>query len=237
MNEASSPARDPRAAVIVCLDFGGEGYEEGIEEIVRLVESAGVVRHRVVRGRRQRPDAKFFCGRGKAAEIARAAEELNAAFVVFNHELSPAQQRNLEGALQVKVIEVDRSRNRLDPKTGQVERIPLGEGSAPHGVVIGPDGAAWVTGGQPLVKRLPELEVLADPRQAQAVVRGRLVLVRRHRPERPAGKVLPELRRAGEEEQPAQGHVVKGQKSTRCADKLLAAPAGPNIFVGATQCA
>ncbi len=34
---------------------------------------------------------------------------------------------------------------RLDPKTGQVERIPLGEGSAPHGVVVGPDGAAWVT--------------------------------------------------------------------------------------------
>jgi virginiamycin B lyase len=34
---------------------------------------------------------------------------------------------------------------RLDPKSGQVERIPLGEGSAPHGVIIGPDGAAWVT--------------------------------------------------------------------------------------------
>jgi virginiamycin B lyase len=34
---------------------------------------------------------------------------------------------------------------RLDPKTGQVERIPLGDGSAPHGVIVGPDGAAWVT--------------------------------------------------------------------------------------------
>jgi GTP-binding protein HflX len=105
MNEASSPARDPRAAVIVCLDFGGEGYEEGIEEIVRLVESAGVVRHSVVRGRRQRPDAKFFCGRGKAAEIARAAEELNAAFVVFNHELSPAQQRELGRELGARVLD------------------------------------------------------------------------------------------------------------------------------------
>jgi streptogramin lyase len=34
---------------------------------------------------------------------------------------------------------------RLDPKTGSVERIPLGKGSAPHGVIIGPDGGAWVT--------------------------------------------------------------------------------------------
>jgi len=105
MNEASSPARDPRAAVIVCLDFGGAGYEEGIEEIVRLVESAGVMRHRVVRGRRQRPDAKLYCGRGKAAEIARAVEELNAAFVVFNHELSPAQQRELGRELDARVMD------------------------------------------------------------------------------------------------------------------------------------
>jgi virginiamycin B lyase len=34
---------------------------------------------------------------------------------------------------------------RLDPKTGAVERVPLGEGSSPHGVIVGPDGAAWVT--------------------------------------------------------------------------------------------
>jgi len=34
---------------------------------------------------------------------------------------------------------------RLDPKTGSVERIPLGDGSRPHGVIVGPDGAAWVT--------------------------------------------------------------------------------------------
>ena len=105
MTELSSAAADPRAAVIVCLDFGDAGYEDGIEEIVRLVESAGVVRHRVVRGRRQRPDAKLFCGRGKAAEIARAAEELNAGYVVFNHVLSPAQQRDLGRELNARVMD------------------------------------------------------------------------------------------------------------------------------------
>jgi virginiamycin B lyase len=44
---------------------------------------------------------------------------------------------------------------RLDPKTGAVERIALGKGSAPHGVIIGPDGAAWVTdGGQNAIVRV-----------------------------------------------------------------------------------
>jgi virginiamycin B lyase len=43
----------------------------------------------------------------------------------------------------------------LDPKTGKVEEVPLGRGSAPHGVVVGADGAAWVTdGGQNAIVRV-----------------------------------------------------------------------------------
>jgi GTPase len=96
---------DPRAAVIVCLDFGDADYEERIEEVVRLVESAGVTRHRVLRGRRRRPDPKFYAGSGKVEEMARAVTDLNAAFVVFNHELSPAQQRNVERELDLRVLD------------------------------------------------------------------------------------------------------------------------------------
>jgi GTP-binding protein HflX len=89
----------------VCLDFGDAGYEEAAAEVVRLVESAGVVRHRMIRGRRSRPDPKFYCGRGKVGEIGRAAAELNAAYVVFNHEMSPAQQRNVEQELGVRTLD------------------------------------------------------------------------------------------------------------------------------------
>jgi GTP-binding protein HflX len=96
---------DPRAAVIVCLDFGDDDHEERVEEVVRLVESAGVTRHRVLRGRRNRPDPKFYAGSGKVGEMGRAVAELNAAFVVFNHELSPAQQRNVERELDLRVLD------------------------------------------------------------------------------------------------------------------------------------
>jgi GTP-binding protein HflX len=98
-------AADPQAAVIVCLDFGDDAYEEGVEEVVRLVESAGVRRHRVVRGRRSRPDPRFFAGSGKVDEIGRAVQDLNAAFVIFNHALSPAQERNVERELRRRVMD------------------------------------------------------------------------------------------------------------------------------------
>ena len=105
LQETSRQAADPQAAIIVCLDFGDDAYEERVEEVVRLVESAGVRRHRVIRGKRARPDPKFYAGSGKVAEIAASAEELNAAFVVFNHALSPAQERNVERELKRRVFD------------------------------------------------------------------------------------------------------------------------------------
>jgi GTP-binding protein HflX len=89
----------------VCLDFDDAQYDEGVEEVVRLVQSAGVKRYRVVKGRRAKPDPKFFAGSGKVAEIKRAAEELNAMYVVFNHALSPAQERNVEREVVRRVMD------------------------------------------------------------------------------------------------------------------------------------
>jgi GTP-binding protein HflX len=72
---------------------------------VRLALSAGVRRHAVVQGRRQRPDPKFFAGSGKVEEIAAAVKALNAGFAVFNHELAPSQARNLEKRLACRVLD------------------------------------------------------------------------------------------------------------------------------------
>ncbi len=76
-----------------------------MEEVTRLVESAGVKRIKVLRGRRQKPDARFYAGAGKVEEILREAQALNAKFVVFNHELSPAQARNVEKEIQRRVMD------------------------------------------------------------------------------------------------------------------------------------
>ena len=54
---------------------------------------------------RNRPDPKFYAGSGKVEEVGRAATELNAAYIVFNHELSPAQQRNVERELDLRVLD------------------------------------------------------------------------------------------------------------------------------------
>jgi GTPase len=73
--------------------------------VVRLVQSAGVLRYKVLKGRRAKPDARLYAGSGKVEEILRAAEELNAMYVVFNHALSPAQERNLEKVIVRRVMD------------------------------------------------------------------------------------------------------------------------------------
>jgi GTP-binding protein HflX len=105
--EAATPS--PRTAILVCLDFGkDDGFAESMEEIVRLAESAGVTRHVIVQGKRQKPDAALFAGSGKVQEIREAVEAEGAGTVIFNHHLSPVQERNLEKKLDCGVM--DRTR-------------------------------------------------------------------------------------------------------------------------------
>jgi GTP-binding protein HflX len=96
---------DNQAAILVSLDFGDAAHEGAADELARLDESAGVRRHAALGGRRQRPDPKLYAGSGKVQEIAAAAAALNAGTVIFNHALSPAQQRNLEKEIGRKVLD------------------------------------------------------------------------------------------------------------------------------------
>jgi len=92
-------------AVLVALDFGTEGYAESLDELAFLARSAGLEVRGVVKGKRARPDPALFAGSGKVGEVRAALSEAGAGLVVFNHELSPAQERNLERELGVRVVD------------------------------------------------------------------------------------------------------------------------------------
>ncbi|MEZ5615785.1 MAG: GTPase HflX [Rhodocyclaceae bacterium] len=92
-------------AVLVQLDFGQGDIAERLEELRLLADSAGAANVAVVQGRRERPDPALFAGKGKVAEIADAIRDGQADIAIFNHELSAAQQRNLEKALDCRVVD------------------------------------------------------------------------------------------------------------------------------------
>ncbi|MBI1887105.1 MAG: GTPase HflX [Nitrosomonadales bacterium] len=92
-------------AVLVSIDFGENDYSESLEELRLLAETAGVRTLAVVEGKRQRPDAALFAGSGKVQEIAELVERTQVPLVIFNHDLSPAQMRNLTTKLNTRVID------------------------------------------------------------------------------------------------------------------------------------
>lgn len=98
------PAAGERA-VVVQLDFGQPDLEDRLGEVRLLATSAGAVVVGEVFGRRQSPDPKTFVGKGKVDEIAAMVSAGEADLVIFNHELSPAQERNLERTLKCRVID------------------------------------------------------------------------------------------------------------------------------------
>jgi GTP-binding protein HflX len=97
------PARD--RALLVELDFGEGGTKEKLAELKALASSAGAEIADVVTARRAKPDPALFAGRGKVAEIATRRTDAAADIVIFDHALSGAQQRNLERALDCRVVD------------------------------------------------------------------------------------------------------------------------------------
>ncbi|CCW29417.1 ribosome rescue GTPase HflX [Xenorhabdus nematophila] len=92
-------------AVLVHVFFSQEKDTENLSEFESLVTSAGVSPVQIVTGSRKAPHPKYFVGEGKAEEIAEAVKNSGADVVLFNHTLSPAQERNLERLCQCRVVD------------------------------------------------------------------------------------------------------------------------------------
>jgi GTPase len=92
-------------AVLVHVEFPDTRMQEDLAEFKELARSAGAEPVAVVTGFRHAPESKYFVGTGKAEEIRQAAIANSAELVLFNHALSPAQERNLERLLQCRVLD------------------------------------------------------------------------------------------------------------------------------------
>ena len=92
-------------AVLVHLKLNSESEPEDVGEFEELVRSAGGDVVALIRGSRNAPNAKFFVGTGKLDEIAEVVERECAELIIFNHNLSPSQERNLEASLQCRVLD------------------------------------------------------------------------------------------------------------------------------------
>ena len=87
------------------LGLGAHVDPEDLEELTQLAVSAGAQPVATVTGRRERPDPRFFMGSGKAEELRQIAESSEADVILVDHALSPSQERNLEQALECRVVD------------------------------------------------------------------------------------------------------------------------------------
>src|SRR5665213_3176303 len=92
-------------AVLVHINFPAGSMQEDLVEFEDLARSAGADVVCVVTGTRSTPDARYFVGSGKADEIRTIVSAHKAELVLFNHSLSPAQERNLEKLFQCRVVD------------------------------------------------------------------------------------------------------------------------------------
>jgi GTP-binding protein HflX len=97
--------RSGERALLVHINFNSQSDQDDLAEFIELVRSADVVDIDVIVGSRQQPSAKTFIGKGKLEEIAGQVNEQKIEVVLFNHALSPSQERNLEAHLQCRVLD------------------------------------------------------------------------------------------------------------------------------------
>jgi GTP-binding protein HflX len=96
------PESGERAVLVHLALHSGQ---EDLFELKELAKSAGTDPVYVVTGSRKKPDPKYFIGKGKLEELKGVIEAYQADIVLFNHPLSPSQERNLETDLGVRVVD------------------------------------------------------------------------------------------------------------------------------------
>jgi len=91
--------------VLVHLQTSNRVAQEDFEEFHELAIAAGATPVAVISGTLNRPEARYFIGSGKAEEIRQCVQTTNAGLVLFDHSLTPAQERNLEKFLNCRVLD------------------------------------------------------------------------------------------------------------------------------------
>jgi len=94
-----------KSACVISINFGDTDFEESVEEIKELVLSADMKIVSTVNIKRSAPDPKYFLGSGKAEEVKFIIQESKADTVIFNHNLSPSQERNLEKYFSTRIFD------------------------------------------------------------------------------------------------------------------------------------
>jgi len=92
-------------AILVNINFNNINHEEDTTELTQLVLSAGFEVADIIESNKSQPDAKYFIGSGKAQELVTLKEVTEASTIVFNHELTPSQERNIEKLTGLRVYD------------------------------------------------------------------------------------------------------------------------------------
>jgi GTP-binding protein HflX len=86
-------------------DVSPQRFQDGLEELIRLVDSAGGEVLETIQQKRSRPHPQTVVGQGKIEEIAQRAHQIGANLIVFDRDISPSQARNLEEQINIRVVD------------------------------------------------------------------------------------------------------------------------------------
>lgn len=98
-------SQEPEVAVLVGVDFGLYDAETSIDELEELARTAGAVVIAKMLQKRDKPDSATYIGSGRLAEVKEFAEANDVDLLIFDGELTPSQQRNIENETDIRVVD------------------------------------------------------------------------------------------------------------------------------------